>query len=125
MHSWVLDGDTIRWSEGGLRGTIRLVPLEDRRLGSVVVPRHRVDIAFEEFSEAEGEAFLVRFHRAFLRGGGSNRPIPTGKKGGLPLAPSDPESAMRYRNDLMFEYQRLESLLHVPNVYVVQFYDSR
>ena len=65
-----VDGDTVRWSEGGRGGTIRLVPLEDRRLGSVVVPRHRVEIALEVCSEAEGEAFMGRFHRAFLRGGG-------------------------------------------------------
>jgi hypothetical protein len=64
-----MDGDTVRWSEDGRPATIRLVPLPDRRLGSVVVPRHRVEIALEG-SEAEGEAFMVRFHRAFLRGGG-------------------------------------------------------
>ena len=64
-----VDGDTVRWSEGGRRGTIRLVPLPDRRLGSVAVPRHRVEIALEG-SAAEGEAFMERFHRAFLRGGG-------------------------------------------------------
>lgn len=65
-----VDGDTVLWSEGGRSGKIRLVRLESRRLGSVVVPRHRVEIALDEFSEAEGEAFLTRFHRAFLRGGG-------------------------------------------------------
>ncbi len=65
-----VDGDTVRWSEDGHRGTIRLVPLEDRRLGSVVVPRHLVEIALEECSEAEGEVFMRRFHGAFLRGGG-------------------------------------------------------
>lgn len=64
------DGGTVRWTEGGCDGTIRLVPLEDRRLGSVVVPRHRVEIALEACTEAEGEAFMKRFHRAFLRGGG-------------------------------------------------------
>jgi hypothetical protein len=65
-----VDGDTVRWTEGGRDGTIRLVPLPDRRLGSVVVPRHRVEIELEACPEAEGEAFMVRFHRAFLRGGG-------------------------------------------------------
>ncbi len=64
-----VDGDTVRWSEGGRGGTIRLVPLPDRRLGGIVIPRHRVEIALEG-SDAEGEAFMVRFHRAFLRGGG-------------------------------------------------------
>ncbi len=65
-----VDDDTVRWSEAGRGGTIRLVRLEDRRLGSVVVPRHRVELALEACSEADGEAFLVRFLRAFLRGGG-------------------------------------------------------
>ena len=70
VPAYEVDGDTVRWSEGGRGGTIRLVRLEDRRLGSVVIPRHRVEIALEVESEAEGEAFLARFHRAFLRGGG-------------------------------------------------------
>ena len=70
VRSCEVDGDTVRWSEGGRGGTIRLVRMEDRRLGSVVVPRHRVEIALEACTEKEGEAFLVRFHRAFLRGGG-------------------------------------------------------
>ena len=65
-----VDGDTVRWTEGGCDGTIRLVPLPDRRLGGIVIPRHRVEIALEGWTEAEGEAFLDRFHRAFLRGGG-------------------------------------------------------
>ena len=52
------------------RGTIRLVPLPPRQLGTVAVPRHRAEVALEECSAAEGDAFMDRFHRAFLRGGG-------------------------------------------------------
>lgn len=63
-------GDRVSWSEAGRAGTILLVPLPGRRLGSVDVPLHRVEIALEASSEAEGEAFMARFHRAFLRGGG-------------------------------------------------------
>jgi len=70
VPAWEVDGDTVRWSEAGRSGTIRLIQIEDRRLGSVVVPRHRVEIDLEEFDEEEGEAFLARFVRAFLRGGG-------------------------------------------------------
>jgi hypothetical protein len=70
VPAWEVDGDTVRWSEAGRGGTIRLIQIEDRRLGSVVVPRHRVEIDLEEFDEEEGEAFLARFFRAFLRGGG-------------------------------------------------------
>ncbi len=65
-----VDGDTVRWTEDGRAGTIRLVHLPDRRLGSVVLPRHRVEIELKACPEAEGEAFLTCFHRAFLRGGG-------------------------------------------------------
>jgi hypothetical protein len=65
-----VDGDTVRWSDGGRSGTIRLVRLASRRLGSVAVPCHSVEIALEACSEVEGEVFMGRFHRAFLRGGG-------------------------------------------------------
>ena len=52
------------------RAAIRLVPLPDLRFGSVAMRRHRVDITLDDCSEAEGEAFMARFRRAFLRGGG-------------------------------------------------------
>ncbi len=64
------DGETIRWSDDDRRWTIRLVPLADRPLGSVVVPRYRVEIALESRSEADGDVFMERFQRGFLRGGG-------------------------------------------------------
>jgi hypothetical protein len=65
-----VDGETIRWSDGDCSWTIRLTPLADRATGSVVVPRHRIEITFESRSEADGEAFMHRFQRGFLRGGG-------------------------------------------------------
>lgn len=64
------DGEMLWWANGHRRWTIRLRPLADHRLGSVVVPRHRVEIVLESCSEAEGEVFMAHFHRAFLRGGG-------------------------------------------------------
>jgi hypothetical protein len=64
------DGETARGTIGGRPWVVSLVPLPDRRLGSVVVPRHRVEITIDTPTEAEGAAFLERFHRAFLRGGG-------------------------------------------------------
>ena len=70
VGSFVVNGDTIRLADGNRGWIIRLVPLADYRAGSVVVPRHRVEIVLEACSEAEGKAFLARFHRAFLRGGG-------------------------------------------------------
>ena len=65
-----VDGELVRGADDDRRWTIRLVPLADRRLGNVAIPRHRVEIAVKACSEAEGEAFMKRFHRGFLRGGG-------------------------------------------------------
>jgi hypothetical protein len=60
--------------EGGVpartRATIRLVPLPDLRLGSIAMPRHRVEIALDDCSGAEGDAVMDCFHRTFMRGGG-------------------------------------------------------
>jgi hypothetical protein len=64
------DGETVRCPDGDRRWTIRLVPLAERRLGRVVVQRHRVEIDVDARSDAEGEAFMDRFRRGFLRGGG-------------------------------------------------------
>jgi hypothetical protein len=65
-----VDGALVRGFDGERGWAIRLVPLADRRLGNVTIPRHRVEIAVKACSEAEGEAFMDRFHQAFLRGGG-------------------------------------------------------
>lgn len=62
--------DTIQGSAGACRWRISLVRMADHRAGSVVVPRHRVDIEIEECSEADAGAFMDRIRRAFLRGGG-------------------------------------------------------
>jgi hypothetical protein len=70
VASFEADGDVIRWSDAARSWTIRLVPLPDRQLGSVTVPRHRVEVSLDACSEVEGERFMARFHRAFLRGGG-------------------------------------------------------
>ena len=67
---FVVDGDTVRRSGGDRNWTIRLVPLADRRTGAVVVPRYCVEIILEGCSEGEAEAFMERFHRGYLRGGG-------------------------------------------------------
>ncbi len=70
VRSFEVDDGTVRWFDAGRPWSIRLTVLDDRRMGAVAVPRHRVQIALESCSEAEGEAFMARFHRAFLRGGG-------------------------------------------------------
>lgn len=64
------EGDAFIGGDRQMNWTLRLVPLADRRLGSVVLPCHRVEIRLEGYSEAAGEAFLVRFLRGFQRGGG-------------------------------------------------------
>ena len=67
---FVIDGDTVWPADGSRRWRLRLTSLAGRRLGSVVVPRHRVDIAVERCTEAEAGAFMDRLGRGFLRGGG-------------------------------------------------------
>jgi hypothetical protein len=67
---FVTAGDVVRPSGGNLPWVIRLVPLADHRVGSVVVPRQRVEIVLEGCSEAGATAFMEGFDRAFLRGGG-------------------------------------------------------
>ncbi len=69
LEDFQVAGKTVRWVEGGAPGVIRLVPLDERRLGKVAVPRLRVEIAIDA-SEEEGERFMTRFRRGFMRGGG-------------------------------------------------------
>jgi hypothetical protein len=63
-------GGAFRGSDGPRRWTIRLQPLSGLRLGSVSLPRHRVEIRLDGYSEDEAGAFMARFHRGFQRGGG-------------------------------------------------------
>jgi hypothetical protein len=57
-------------TEGERRWLIDLTPLPERRIGSVALPRHQVEIHLEGFSEQGAAAFLTRFHQGFQRGGG-------------------------------------------------------
>jgi hypothetical protein len=63
-------GDTFSGGEGPCTWSLHLEPLEDRRLGSVSLPRHRVQITLEGYADTEAEAFLTRFLQGFQRGGG-------------------------------------------------------
>ena len=47
---FVVDGDTVRRTRRSRGWLIRLTPLADHRVGSVVVPRHRVEIVLEACS---------------------------------------------------------------------------
>ena len=70
VGSFEADGDTIRGDANACRWVIRLERLPDYRAGRVVVPRHRVDMLVDGCSQTDAEAFLERFRRGFLRGGG-------------------------------------------------------
>ncbi|HJW73870.1 MAG TPA: hypothetical protein VJ486_13685 [Geothrix sp.] len=61
---------TFRGRDGPRSWSLRLVPLEPIRLGSMSLPRHRLELHLKGYSEVEVEAFLARFQRGFLRGGG-------------------------------------------------------
>lgn len=56
--------------DGARCWTVRLVALPDFRSGRVSLPRHRVEIRLEGYRPDEAAAFLARFQRGFLRGGG-------------------------------------------------------
>ena len=64
------EGNTFAGGDGQKSWTLALVPLASRRLGSMVLPCHRVEIRLEGYSEAAAEAFMARFLRGFQRGGG-------------------------------------------------------
>ncbi|WP_243316600.1 hypothetical protein [Geothrix paludis] len=59
-----------RGADGAGPWTIRLVPLADLRLGSVVLPRHRVEVRLAGCPAEAAQAFLARLLRGFMRGGG-------------------------------------------------------
>ena len=65
-----VDRGVVRWSGADRGWTIRLVPLDERQLGGMSVSRHRVELVLEGYSPPEGEAFIARVVRGFLRGGG-------------------------------------------------------
>ena len=70
LGGYETDGRVARGISDGHPWTITLTPLPGQLLGSVLMPRHRVEITIDGCTDAEGAAFLERFHRAFLRGGG-------------------------------------------------------
>jgi hypothetical protein len=70
VGSFAVEGDTIGPADGTGGWLIRLTPLADHRVGSVAVPRHRIEIVLEDPAGSEAEDFMDRFRRGFLRGGG-------------------------------------------------------
>jgi len=70
VGSFEVDGESVRGFEGACGWAIRLVPLADRRLGGLALPRLRVEITLEGYTGEERDAFMERFRRGFLHGGG-------------------------------------------------------
>jgi hypothetical protein len=70
VGAFQVSGDTIRPAEERPGWIIRLTRLPDRRVGSVAIPRLGVEILLDACSGSEADAFMERFHRAFLRAGG-------------------------------------------------------
>jgi len=70
VGSFEVDGDAFRPPGGSGTWCVRLTRLTDHRVGSVAVPRHRVEIVLKGCAAREANAFMERFHRAYLRGGG-------------------------------------------------------
>ena len=64
------EGQVFAGGEGAKSWRLTLVPLPERRVGALLLPRCRVDLRFEGHTPAEIDAFMTRFQRAFQRGGG-------------------------------------------------------
>jgi len=65
-----VQGDDVRAGDGWRSWRIAIVPLPDLCLGSLRLPRHRVEIWLEGFDAAAQSRFLERFELAFRRAGG-------------------------------------------------------
>lgn len=70
LETVTLENDCVVHANGATRWRIRLTRLPDVRLGSVVLPLHRVELAFDGLSHQDIQAFMARFERYFQRGGG-------------------------------------------------------
>lgn len=64
------DQSKVQIMDGYRRATIQYRLLPTRILGSLRLPRLRVDIGMSGFSHASSQAFIERFDRLFLRMGG-------------------------------------------------------
>jgi hypothetical protein len=60
----------IHGSDGPRTWSLRFERLANQSLGKLSMARHRIELALDGYTESEADAFLARFHRGFLRGGG-------------------------------------------------------
>ena len=63
-------GSEFRFAHGAKRWRIALTPLPDLRIGSIALPRQRVEIFLTGYDEIASRQFLERFERYFRRAGG-------------------------------------------------------
>jgi hypothetical protein len=70
LETVTLENDCLVHANASKGWRIGLTRLPDLRLGSVVLPLHRVELAFDGFSQQDIQAFMARFERHFQRGGG-------------------------------------------------------
>lgn len=68
--AFVDQGDGFVHQRDGRSWRIGLTPLPELQIGSMHLERHRVDISFAGYSEAETDAFMARLELHFRRGGG-------------------------------------------------------
>lgn len=64
------EADTILVSDGSQRIRIRLAAEEERKLASLSLPRTRVSLELDGFTEDSAKQFIERFDLAYRKGGG-------------------------------------------------------
>ena len=67
---WRVERDEISIEEPSRRISIRLCDQHQQRLGSLQLPRMRVEFSFSGYSEAEAERFMTHVDIHFRRAGG-------------------------------------------------------
>jgi len=63
-------GDVFSHQEGDRRWEVHLAARSSLSLGTLVLPRHQVEVRLTGYEPSEAQAFLKRFERHFQRGGG-------------------------------------------------------
>jgi hypothetical protein len=63
-------GNEIVLADGGRTLTIHLGPESERRIALMRIATTAVTLTFEGYAQADIDAFLARFDRAYQRGGG-------------------------------------------------------
>lgn len=67
---FVKTADGVSWNDGRRSGRVVLGPEGQRRIALLAVPSTPVTIELEGYDNADAEAFMERFDRAYQRGGG-------------------------------------------------------